>query len=210
MTEPVFPRPLLMSIYHGITQYQYRGIACWKDPFDLAIMARLLWDAKPRTIIEIGTNDGGSALWFADQLKSFGIDGMVHSVDINPIAHVRQDNVKFYKGDVRNLADTFPAEWIAQQPRPILVNEDSVHDAETSLAALRWFASFAAVGEYIIIEDGCTNEVIPGGHPCGGPLVAIKTFIDEQGGKYAINHHYCNMFGESVTFSPNGYILRQS
>ncbi len=33
---------------------------------DLAIYARLMWELKPRTVIEVGTAKGGSALWLAD------------------------------------------------------------------------------------------------------------------------------------------------
>ena len=209
MTE-VFPRQLLMSIYHGITQYRYRDVQCWKGPFDLAIMQRLIWDLKPRTIIEVGANTGGAALWYGDQLRAYGIDGMVHSIDINPVNHPcpAQTNVKFYQGNAKTLDGPFPVSWIEQQPRPILVNEDSDHSAETSLAVLRWFDQWSRVGEYIVVEDGNTNEIHPGNQATGGPLAAIKTFIDEQGGRYIIDRGYCNMFGPGVTFYPDGYIRR--
>ena len=210
----VFPRHLLMSIYNGIVYYQYRGVPCLKSPFDFAIMSLLLWNVKPRTIIEIGTNAGGAALWFADQLKVFGINGMVHSLDNNqdrpnPMEPPQQDNIKYYIGDAHNLGTIFSPEWIAAQPRPILVNEDSSHNAETSLAVLRWWDKWAAVGEYAIVEDGNTNVIIPGGHPDGGPLAAIHTFIGETGDKYVIDRGYCDAFGPNVTYFPDGYIRRQ-
>lgn len=215
MTE-VFPRPLLMSIYNGIVYYRYRGVPCLKSPFDFAILTRLLWDVRPRTIIEVGTNAGGSALWLADQLKVFRIDGVVHSVDNHsdrpndPGDNLpQQDNIKYYVGDARNLEATFSPEWVAAQPRPILVNEDSDHTADSSLAVLRWFNSFAEVGEYIVVEDGNTNEIIPGGHPCGGPLAGVDAFIKETGDKYIIDRQYCDMFGPNVTYFPDGYIRRQ-
>jgi cephalosporin hydroxylase len=209
--EPTaIPRYLLMSIYDGIVNYRYRGIPCWKSPLDLAIMSRLIWDVQPRTIIEIGANAGGSALWFGDQLKAFGIDGMVHSVDNNSsYSRPLQDNIKFYPGDARNMKVVFPAEWIAEQPRPILVNEDSDHTAVTSLAVLRWFDSWSRSGEYIIVEDGNTNQIHPGSHPDGGPLAAIKTFMDERRSDYVIERGYCDMFGPETTFFPDGYIRRK-
>ena len=207
-----FPRELLMSLYGGTVNYRYRGVPCWKDPIDLAILARLLWDVKPRTIIEVGSNAGGSALWFGDQLRAYGIDGVVHSVDVrrpDDLRVVLQDNVKFYSGDGRDLGETFSERWLADQPRPIMVSEDADHSATTTLVVLRWFDSFAQPGEYAVVEDGNTNEIIPGGHQCGGPLAGIKMFLDERGGDYEVDRKYCDMFGVGVTFFPDGYIRRK-
>lgn len=204
-----FPRPLLMSMQLGILNYCYRGLFCGKSPIDLAILSSLLWELKPRTIVEVGSRAGGSALWFGDQLRAFGVDGTVHSVDVIPASVGQpQDNVKFYRGDGNDLDAVFSAEWLAAQPRPLLVSEDADHAATTSLAVLRWFDRCSRPGEYIVVEDTNALELEPGGFPCGGPLGAVKTFMGERGGDYRIDRHYCDMFGESVTFFPNGYITR--
>ena len=48
-----------------------------------------MWELKPRTVIEIGTAKGGSALWLADQLSIYGVEGFeVHSYDIDDAADV--------------------------------------------------------------------------------------------------------------------------
>ncbi|MGQ9724882.1 MAG: CmcI family methyltransferase [Tepidimonas sp.] len=63
--------------------------ALWKNPFDFALYRLHVWHAKPRTILEIGSKHGGSALWLADTLQLYGVDGRVVSVDINPVRSSR-------------------------------------------------------------------------------------------------------------------------
>ena len=54
-----------------------------KDPLDQTILQQLLWELKPRTVIEFGAYKGGSALWIADMLKLFGCQSRVVSIDID-------------------------------------------------------------------------------------------------------------------------------
>ena len=37
----------------------------------MAMYQMLLWELKPKTIIEIGSGTGGSAVWMADLMKSY-------------------------------------------------------------------------------------------------------------------------------------------
>lgn len=73
---------LLMKIQRGALAYTYRGVPLLKDPFDLALYPMLLGRERPRTLIEIGTHMGGSALWFADQGALLGLELKVLSVDL--------------------------------------------------------------------------------------------------------------------------------
>ena len=38
--------------------YTYKGVPTYKNPFDLALYQLLLWEQKPRTLIEIGSKWG--------------------------------------------------------------------------------------------------------------------------------------------------------
>src|SRR5258708_10780717 len=121
------PHRLLHSIQNSLWRYTYRGVLMQKSPFDLALYTKLLWDSKPRTVIEIGTQHGGSALWFADQLKALGLDGHVHSVDITPPLGLSHPGVTFHQADARQIGLLFSREVVASLPRPLLVVEDSDH-----------------------------------------------------------------------------------
>jgi hypothetical protein len=54
---------LHISIIRGMMDYDYRDVPMQKHPMDMALYMRLIWQLKPRTIIEIGSLAGGSAAW---------------------------------------------------------------------------------------------------------------------------------------------------
>src|ERR1700753_4277048 len=92
------PYDLLMAIQQGTMAYRYKGRPLLKNPFDLALYPLLLADAGPRTLIEIGSCQGGSAVWFADQAALLGWELQVHSVDVAPPAGVDDPRVHFHRG----------------------------------------------------------------------------------------------------------------
>ena len=85
------PYELLMKIQHGTMNTRYRGLPMLKNPFDLALYTMLLERVQPATLIEIGTNAGGSALWFADQRSGM----RVLSIDLEPPESVSHSSVRF-------------------------------------------------------------------------------------------------------------------
>ena len=50
------------------TSDSYAGVPLSKFPEDLRTYEHLLWETRADTVIEIGTQAGGSALWFRDRL----------------------------------------------------------------------------------------------------------------------------------------------
>ena len=200
---------LLQDIDRGIHQYSYKGVRTLKCPFDMALYSLMLWRDKPRTIFEIGSASGGSALWFADQLKTFGIDGKIHSLDINPVEVAATDTIKFYTGDVGRLAEIFPASWIGEQPRPLLVIDDGPHDYGSARTVLKHFAPLMKSGEYIVIEDGILTAL--GDDKKfglgGGPMKAVHDFIAE-GAPFEIDRSYCDFFGHNATWNVDGFLRR--
>ena len=72
-----------------------------KDPLDQTILQQLLWELKPRTVIEFGAYKGG--WWIADMLKLFGCQSRVVSIDIDLSlldAEARKSSdVEFIQGD---------------------------------------------------------------------------------------------------------------
>jgi hypothetical protein len=49
---------LLWSFQGGTLTYEYRNIPMLKQPFEVALYMRLIWETKPGTTIEIGTSSG--------------------------------------------------------------------------------------------------------------------------------------------------------
>jgi hypothetical protein len=68
------PLAALTSIQNALRNYKSKDTPLQKNPFDYALYSMLLWQFRPRTIIEIGSKEGGSALWFGDSCDTFGFD----------------------------------------------------------------------------------------------------------------------------------------
>lgn len=198
----------LNAIQKGTMSYEWKGIPCLKNPFDLALYQLLLWRQKPRTLIEIGSNKGGSALWFADMAEALGFEMNVISLDIVPVEGVTHKRIDFRTGDGRKLEAVFSPGELASLPRPLLVIEDASHDYDQSLATLRFFDLVMRPGEYLIMEDGIIEAMEAADRYQGGPSKAIGEFLEEASGRYEIDTGYCDYFGYNVTWNTNGYLKR--
>lgn len=196
------PYELLMKIQQGTMAYSYRGVPMLKNPFDLALYPLLLERAQPRTLIEIGSHRGGSAMWFADQRPGM----RVISVDLQPPA-VEHPNVQFLQGDATRLGDVLEMQALE---RPLLVVEDSNHIAATTAAVLDFFDRWLRPGEFIVIEDGILTAMRAADSYGGGPLRAIHEFLARTGGRYEIDRTLCDWFGTNVTWNVDGYLRRVS
>jgi cephalosporin hydroxylase len=195
------------SIQHGSFQYSYKGISMLKDPFDLALYSLLIGRERPRTIIEIGTYKGGATMWLADQQMTHGIDGMVHSLDIHPVELPATPRIVLHTGNARDIEAIFPPDWIAAQPRPLLVIDDGDHTPASVLCVLEYFADHMRSGEYLVVEDGSVGDLGVARIFKGGPVVAVHEFI-ARGGPFEIDRSYCDFYGHNMTWNVDGYLRR--
>ena len=199
---------LLMKIQLGAMAYRYRGVPLQKNPFDLAIYLLLLDQARPRTLIEIGSCQGGSAIWFSDQASLLELGMKVLSIDLEVPTRVTSPSVKFLQGDARELGTVLPPSLMKELPRPLMVVEDSSHLAGTTTAVLEFFDEWLRSGEYIVIEDGILSDMRVAHLYDGGPLRAIEAFLEKSVGKYEVDRGLCDYFGRNVTWNVNGYLRR--
>ena len=202
---------LLMTIQQGTMAHQYRGIPLQKNPFDLVLYGLLLEQAKPRTLIEIGSYMGGSAMWFADQASLYGLPLEVLSIDLEvPAPPAASPAVKFLQGDARKLGAVLTPSLMSALARPLMVVEDSSHLAGTTLAVLEFFDPWLRAGEYMVIEDGILSDMRVADLYDGGPLRAIETFLNKADGRYEIDRSLCDYFGRNVTWNVDGYLRRSA
>jgi cephalosporin hydroxylase len=171
------PRETLLGLQQAVHHYTYRGVPMLKNPFDFAIYPVLIWKTKPKTIFEIGSKSGGSALWFGDMLDSFGLDGHIYSLDVVRVKDVTHPKVTFLEGDGRALEKSFTPDFLRGLPRPFLVIEDADHAYETSIATLRFFDPWLQPGEYIVVEDGIISDLDQDAACNSGPHKALKEML---------------------------------
>ena len=204
------PQPFLGRLQDAVHHYRYKGIQMVKSPFDIALYPLMIWDLKPRTIIEIGSKEGGSALWLADQIRNFNLDCRIHSIDLIRVESVQDPLVSFYRGNGRSLQGVLSQETLRNFPRPWLVIEDADHSFQTSYAVLNFFDPWLYASDIIVVEDGIMSDLYPASFPdsSSGPHLALKHFLGEHREEYKIEAAYCDFFGHNVTWSSNGILRR--
>lgn len=205
--KTAFQQPFLDHYQNGALQYHYRGTPCLKSPIDLSIYTRLLWDLKPRTIIEVGSKHGGSALFLADMAQAFGLEAHVYSIDLKKPA-IDDARITFLQGDVNNLEKSFASHGLSECPHPWFVSEDSAHTYSGCLAALRVLAREMLPGDMLAMEDGVLDEMGLSERYDGGPNRAINEFFDMSPDTFEIATELCDMFGQNATYNPNGYLRK--
>jgi len=200
------PYDLLMTIQRGAMAHCYHGVPMLKNPFDLALYPLLLERARPRTLIEIGSHAGGSALWFADQLPGM----RVWSIDLQPPSGIAHPAVTFLQGNADDLGAVLTSDVMHAFERPLLVVEDSNHAAGTTAAVLEFFDRWLRPGEFMVVEDGILTAMRVADLYDGGPLRAIHEFMARTAGRYEIDRSLCDYFGTNVTWNVDGYLRRVS
>jgi cephalosporin hydroxylase len=206
------PQPFLGRLQDAVHHYRYKGIQMVKSPFDIALYPLIIWDLKPRTIIEIGSKEGGSAIWFADQVRSFNLEAQIVSIDLLRVESVQDSCVTFLQGNGRHLGEVLTPQLLSSLPHPWLVIEDADHAEPTSYAVLKFFHSWLNKGDIIVVEDGIMSDLYPASFPncSSGPHLALKRFLTEAGSAYLVESQYCDFFGYNVTWSSNGILRRIS
>lgn len=206
--KSAFCADFLPTYQAGTLKYRYRDVPCLKSPIDLAIYMSMLWRERPRTLIEIGSKHGGSALFFADMARIFELETNIVSIDLSPPDTVADDRIRFLQGDVMHLGDAFMAHSLFELPRPWTVIEDSAHTKDGCAAALTFFAENLLEGELLVMEDGILTELGMSDRYEGGPNRAIENFFLGQPDVFEIATEYADMFGINATYNPNGYLRR--
>lgn len=207
--ESDIPREMLPALQYGVMHSQYRGIGCLKSPFDMVLYLQLFSRQAPRTVFEIGTRFGGSALWLADMMDSHGVPANVITVDIKPPEGFDDPRIRLLQGDAKNLGNLLDA-YVADAPHPWLVIDDSSHMYDEAIAVLRYFDPHLSSGDYIVIEDGVVAFMDPGkyGKYERGPTRAVEEFMAERGDAYELDVSLCDHFGHNVTYNPNGWLKK--
>lgn len=202
------PLETLKSIQKGLHNFTYRGVRIQKNPFDFALYQMLIWELRPGSIIEIGSKEGGSAIWMADLCELFGFGTRVISIDVVKARGVSHDRVTFLEGDGRNLSPTLSSEFLSALPRPWLVIEDADHTYATSNATLNFFDPHFTARDFFIVEDGVISDLSGLGECGSGPHRALREFLGKNFMTWEIADRWCDFFGCNFTWNTNGFLRK--
>lgn len=206
------------------TDDSYAGVRLSKFPEDLRTYEHLLWLDAPDTVIEIGTQAGGSALWFRDRLRTLAAYGRIGrpprviSLDVTQ-DWAREDlaeadpgyaaDITLLEGDVRDPETAERVARLAGDGRCFVI-EDSAHEYDTTMAALVGFARFVPPGCHFVVEDGCVDVEamrLADDWP-RGVLPALHDWLrTPQGAEFEVRRDL-ELYG--VSCHPEGFLRRRA
>ena len=200
----------------------YAGIPISKFPEDLRVYEHLLWESRADAVVELGTQHGGSTLWFRDRLMTqqrYGRSGppTVVTVDIDTAAAggnldaadpAWRQHITLLEADVRDpalperVAEALPA------GARCLVVEDSAHVEATTRAALDGFHDLVPRGGFFVVEDGCVDveEMRLDAAWPRGVLPAVRAWLGTDPGRAFRIRRDLELYG--ITCHPEGYLQR--
>lgn len=188
----------------------YLGVPIIKLVEDLWNYQEIITSLRPGLVVEFGTWNGGSALYFAEILRTVNPGGLVFTVcaEDQRFDIVKQHPlIQFCFSDSKNPA--VGAEIHALRvlhPGPIFAILDSDHNKAHVLAEMELLREILVAGDYLVVEDGNINghPVLPGWGP--GPWEALEEYKTLHPEDYKPDVEREAMFG--FTFAPNGYLVR--
>lgn len=201
-------------------QPMWMGRRVDKSPADLWRFQELIFDLKPGLIIELGTANGASALYFAHLLDVMG-RGRIITVDIDAGLAPREENpsrtnpgerpdhhrISYLIGNSANekIVRAISTEVKKKSSKPVMVILDSDHRKPHVSAELELYAPMVSKGSYLVVEDSNIN-----GHPVypdygPGPYEALLAWMPHHP-EFEVDVDLEERF--PFTFNPMGWLRR--
>jgi cephalosporin hydroxylase len=173
---------------------------------DLWTIQETISEVKPELLIETGTNQGGSALFYANLFDLMGI-GRVITVDIEKMHDISHPRIDFIVG--KSIAETTlerVTESVHSVNGPVMVILDSDHSYKTVIGELNAYAPFVTKGSFMLVQDGIrdTLPVLRQNYP-PGPLPAIREFLASHK-EFEVDRERCERF--PISHHPEGWLRR--
>jgi cephalosporin hydroxylase len=158
---------------HGVNHPKWRGVKLRKFPTDLILYSQVIYKLKPDFIVETGSAEGGSALFFGDMMELFGGQGHVISIDINKpnVSHKRVELITGSSVDI-SLFENVSKKLSGK----VMVTLDSDHDKKHVYNELSLYSGIVTSGQYLVCEDTYRR----GRRLRNGPGRAISRFLNEN------------------------------
>ena len=183
----------VITMSQGVDQcMHWKGMPIFKTVFDFSLYSMLIWDVKPKTVIEIGSGTGASAIWMADLVKIYGLETKIYSLDVEK-PNLENEGVSFIQGDCNTIDQNFSADMLAGLPHPWIVIEDAHVNV---LQVVGHFSANMLAGDYMIVED-----------TRGAKATDVLTWSNLNKNEFKIDTKYTDYFGRNATCSPDSIFV---
>ncbi|MDO8792990.1 MAG: CmcI family methyltransferase [Vicinamibacterales bacterium] len=201
----VFHSALLMKV-HDWQSVRWLGHPIRQSILDLWTLQETIAELRPALIIETGTHEGGSALFYAQLFDLLGIPGGVITIDVAAERVPDHPRVEAWAGDSTSPIILERVKAAASRAQgPVLVILDSDHSTAHVARELEAYAPFVSPGSWMLVQDGVIDQVGLYAPQRPGPLPAISAFLKRHP-EFRIDRERCDRF--LVTHHPDGWLKR--
>lgn len=196
----------LMQKTEGFFKTKWLGQPILQNILDLWTIQETLAEIKPSLLIETGTNQGGSALFYANLFDLMGT-GRVMTVDIEKLHNLQHERIQFLIGS--SVSDEVASRMkaaAASTSGPVMVILDSDHRADHVRRELETYAPCVTSGSFLLVQDGTTDAIpVLGERYPPGPLYAIRDFLKGHA-EFQIDRERCERF--VITQHTDGWLKK--
>jgi len=188
---------------------RWLGIRSEQTPTDNWSMQEIISEIRPDYVIETGTMNGGTTLFYASVLSLVNPAGKVITVDIAPqVQDAAQSPIwkQHVEMIVGSSTDPKTIEQISGEVRgkKVLVTLDSLHTRDHVLKEMQLYSKLVTPGSYLVVQDTNLN-----GHPIGphfgpGPMEAVQEFL-RTNDEFVVDHDREKFL---LTHYPGGWLRR--
>eukprot|EP00293_Proteomonas_sulcata_P001095 CAMPEP_0184318684 /NCGR_PEP_ID=MMETSP1049-20130417/104043_1 /TAXON_ID=77928 /ORGANISM="Proteomonas sulcata, Strain CCMP704" /LENGTH=230 /DNA_ID=CAMNT_0026638537 /DNA_START=1 /DNA_END=693 /DNA_ORIENTATION=- len=191
--------------------FRWLGIGAKKQPMDLWNYQEIIFNLRPKLLVEFGTSNGGSTRFLADLMKTIHgterLDYRVLSVDVEhskvheslwEMPHVEllqaPSQSRRTQNRIRELREKYPG--------PMWLILDGLHDRISVLLELQMSVPLLVEGDYLIVEDsnldGYPEAVQQGWGPCAYDAIVEFAAMNRHILKRDIEREFKFGFTQSV------------
>lgn len=203
--------------HHWIHQGNWLGEPLLQVPQDMFALQEIIYNTRPKFVIEIGVAWAGSSLFYATLLevlegeKVIGVDVYIPD-DLRE--RIRSKGRVSERIHLINRSSTAP-ETVAEVKalvgdcRQNFVVLDSLHTHDQVLAELRAYSPLIGKGCYVVVCDTMVADMTDHGHrprpwgPDNNPRTALKAFFAEND-RFAVDEYFDNKL--LLTCNTGGYL----
>lgn len=202
--EVVYGYDLVFEAMHLFSYVSWGRVPMQQDPADALAIADLISRLQPDCFVELGTNTGGGAVFYAEVMKQYQAKPLVVTIDVHepalnwdkfankvcphcvPVschpAWQEEGLIEFIKGFTQEDSVVAQVDRLLneRQCKRTVVMHDSDHRGFAVERDLQIYHRFVPVGSYLIVQDTKLSRMRGGRYQT---LQAARGFLETPAGK---------------------------